>query len=200
MVRHICAKFLVRQSPTSAVRCQLHGRRVGHQISPPLVRSMSLARPSAGRPTGQIAQVGEITSPPPPFPLPPPPLAEPVDWVGNAWGGHIGIRLATADRPRLRTLTTIGTPVQGSRSGRSGPGLPLVDTLPAGRADRFMMNSSSDSLLGAESIAAQPDQAATIKDSFREADRKGMFHAMRSMMLHRNGIEDLLPGIRCPRW
>src|SRR6476469_5212769 len=38
-------------------------------------------------------------------------LTEPVDWVGNAWGGHVGIRLATGRR--LRTLTTIGTPVQG---------------------------------------------------------------------------------------
>ncbi len=39
-------------------------------------------------------------------------LTEPVDWVGNAWGGHVGIRLA-ARGSRLRTLTTIGTPVQG---------------------------------------------------------------------------------------
>ena len=37
-------------------------------------------------------------------------LTEPVDWVGNAWGGHVGIHLATGSR--LRTLTTIGTPVQ----------------------------------------------------------------------------------------
>jgi pimeloyl-ACP methyl ester carboxylesterase len=39
-------------------------------------------------------------------------LAEPVDWVGNAWGGHVGIRLASAERPRVRTLITIGTPIQ----------------------------------------------------------------------------------------
>src|SRR6476659_5654283 len=42
-------------------------------------------------------------------------LTEPVDWVGNAWGGHVGIRLATG--PRLRTLTTIGTPIQGFTMG-----------------------------------------------------------------------------------
>ena len=48
-------------------------------------------------------------------------LTEPVDWVGNAWGGHIGIQLAAAERPRLRTLTTIGTPVRASRYGRSSP-------------------------------------------------------------------------------
>ncbi len=42
-------------------------------------------------------------------------LTEPVDWVGNAWGGHVGIRLATGSR--LRTLTTIGTPIQGFTLG-----------------------------------------------------------------------------------
>ena len=42
-------------------------------------------------------------------------LSEPVDWVGNAWGGHVGIRLATGQR--LRTLTTIGTPIQGFTVG-----------------------------------------------------------------------------------
>ena len=25
-------------------------------------------------------------------------LTEPVDWVGNAWGGHVGIRLAHRHR------------------------------------------------------------------------------------------------------
>ena len=40
-------------------------------------------------------------------------LTEPVDWVGNAWGGHVGIQLAMRARPRVRTLTTIGTPVHG---------------------------------------------------------------------------------------
>ena len=39
-------------------------------------------------------------------------LTGPVDWVGNALGGHVGIHLA-ARGSRIRTLTTIGTPVQG---------------------------------------------------------------------------------------
>ena len=50
----------------------------------------------------------------------------------------------------------------------------------------FIMKQLFDSLLGAESVAAQPDQAETIMASFRDADRKGMLHAMRSMMLKRS--------------
>jgi pimeloyl-ACP methyl ester carboxylesterase len=124
-------------------------------------------------------------------------LTEPVDWVGNAWGGHIGIRLATG--ARLRTLTTIGTPIQGFTLGEKlRLAWPLVGMYRLTGANGFIMKQLFDSLLGAESIAAQPDQAETIKASFRDADRKGMFHAMRSMMLQRTGIEDLLGSIKVP--
>jgi pimeloyl-ACP methyl ester carboxylesterase len=124
-------------------------------------------------------------------------LNEAVDWVGNAWGGHIGIRLAIADR--LRTLTTIGTPIQGFTLGEKlTMAWPLVGMYRFAGPNGFIMKQLFESLLGAESIAAQPDQAETIKASFREADRKGMFHAMRSMMLHRTGIEDLLGSIKVP--
>ena len=46
-------------------------------------------------------------------------LDEAVDWVGNAWGGHVGIRFA-AERPaQCRSLITLGTPVAAlSRSER----------------------------------------------------------------------------------
>jgi pimeloyl-ACP methyl ester carboxylesterase len=39
-------------------------------------------------------------------------VVEPVDWVGNAWGGHVGILFATAWPRRCRSLVTIGSPVQ----------------------------------------------------------------------------------------
>lgn len=124
-------------------------------------------------------------------------LTEPVDWVGNAWGGHIGIRLAVSGR--LRTLTTIGTPVQGFTLGEKlTMAWPLVGMYRLTGANGLIVKQLFDSLLGAESIAAQPDQAATIMASFREANRKGMYHAMRSMMLHRTGIEDLLGNIKVP--
>jgi pimeloyl-ACP methyl ester carboxylesterase len=124
-------------------------------------------------------------------------LTEPVDWVGNAWGGHVGIRLATG--PRLRTLTTIGTPIQGFTVGEK-----LTKAWPLVTMHRFIgptdlvVKLLFDSLVGRDAIAAQPDQGATVMASFREADRSGMFHAMRSMMLQRTGIEHLLNDIKVP--
>lgn len=124
-------------------------------------------------------------------------LTEPVDWVGNAWGGHIGIRLATSSR--LKTLTTIGTPIQGfTLKEKLTKAWPLVQMYRLTGPTSFIVTQLFDSLIGKDSLVAQPDQSATVMASFREAARDGMFHAMRSMMLHRTGIEDLLGDIKVP--
>ena len=126
-------------------------------------------------------------------------LTEPVDWVGNAWGGHIGIRLAAAQRPLIRTLITIGTPVRAfTLREKLTKGWPLVQAYRFVGPARFITGQLSASLLGSEAVAVQPDQAATIIGSFRSADRNGMVHAMRSMMLHRAGIGNLLGNIKVP--
>jgi pimeloyl-ACP methyl ester carboxylesterase len=126
-------------------------------------------------------------------------LTEPVDWVGNAWGGHIGFRLATAERPRLRSLVTIGTPIEGfTRKEKLTKVWPLVELYRFVGPSKFLVNTLSDALLGADAVAEQPGQAAVIMDSFRAADRKVMLHAMRSMMLQRNGIAQLLPDVSVP--
>jgi pimeloyl-ACP methyl ester carboxylesterase len=124
-------------------------------------------------------------------------LTEPVDWVGNAWGGHVGIRLATGSR--LRTLTTVGTPIQGFTVGEKlTKAWPLVNMYHFFGPTGFVVKLLFDSLVGKDAIAAQPDQAATVMASFRDADRDGMLHAMRSMMLHRTGIEHLLGDVKVP--
>jgi pimeloyl-ACP methyl ester carboxylesterase len=96
-------------------------------------------------------------------------------------------------------LTTIGTPVRGFTLGENlTKGWPLVQMYRFTGPNGFLMKQLSDSLLGAEAVAAQPDQAATVMASFAEADRNGMWHAMRSTMLHRSGVEDLLSRIAVP--
>jgi pimeloyl-ACP methyl ester carboxylesterase len=125
-------------------------------------------------------------------------LTEPVDWVGNALGGHVGIHLA-AKGSRIRTLTTIGTPVQGfTLKEKLTKGWPLVVTYRFAGPIGFLKKQLSDSLLGPEAVATEPDQAATAISSFADADRDAMVHAMRSLMLRRNTVEDLLPRIAVP--
>lgn len=126
-------------------------------------------------------------------------IDEPVDWVGNAWGGHVGILLAATQPHRIRTLSTIATPVPAlSTRFRWTKAWPLVGLYRLSGPTRFLCAALMNDLLGPEAIAAQPNQAAVVADSFRRADRSGMFHAMRSMMLKRPSIGDRLPEVVAP--
>ena len=110
----------------------------------------------------------------------------PVDWVGNAWGGHVGIQLALRRSDRVRSLTTIGTPAHALRPGERWTKVwPLVQVYRVVGPASLLLTPLSEALVGSESLAAQPDQAATVMAAFIEADRNSMFHAMRSMMLRR---------------
>ena len=91
------------------------------------------------------------------------------------------------------------TPIEGfTLKEKLTKGWPLVELYRFVGPSKYLTRTLSDSLLGADAVAAQPDQAAVIMASFRAADRKGMFHAMRSMMLHRIGIANLLPYVSVP--
>lgn len=126
-------------------------------------------------------------------------LHDPVDWVGNAWGGHIGVHLAATEPTRLRTLATIGTPVAAfTRREKVFKALPLMALYRVTGANAFLVKQLSNSLLGSEVVAREPQRAAQTMDAFRRADRQAMVHAMRSMMLHRAGVEHLLPRIAVP--
>jgi pimeloyl-ACP methyl ester carboxylesterase len=126
-------------------------------------------------------------------------IDEPVDWVGNAWGGHVGILLAATQPRRIRTLTTIGTPVPSlSIRFRLTKAWPLVALYTLAGPTRFVCVALSDALLGSEAVAAQPEHAEAVIDAFRRADRRGMLHAMRSMMLHRPSLHDELRRIVAP--
>ena len=76
-------------------------------------------------------------------------LVEAVDWVGNAWGGHVGIRLATGHR--LRSLTTIGTPIAGFTVGEKlTKAWPLVGMYRLAGPTGLVVKLLFDSLVGRE--------------------------------------------------
>ena len=124
---------------------------------------------------------------------------EPVDWVGNAWGGHVGLQLAARPGNPLRTLVTIGTPVAAlTRRERAMKVLPLVQLYRVGGPSRFVVKGLSEALIGAEAQAAHPEQAARTMVAFRDAHRPSMLHAMNGLMLQRTGMDPLLPQITTP--
>jgi pimeloyl-ACP methyl ester carboxylesterase len=62
----------------------------------------------------------------------------------------------------------------------------------------LLLKAWSAPLLGPEALASQPDRSAAIVDSFATANREGMYHAMRSMMLSRPDMASDVARIDAP--
>jgi pimeloyl-ACP methyl ester carboxylesterase len=125
-------------------------------------------------------------------------LREPIDWLGNAWGGHVGVLFARAYPERCRSLATIGSPVHPlSRSARVTTGL-LVGLYGLVGPIGPLVKAVADALLGPGSAASNPQAASVVGRAFRRADRRGMYLAMRSAMLNRRDLRPLLPAIAAP--
>jgi pimeloyl-ACP methyl ester carboxylesterase len=125
-------------------------------------------------------------------------VSEPVDWVGNAWGGHVGITVAASRPRRVRSLVTIAAPLLPV-----GPWQRLTQTYPLALLyrltgpNRLITTALFDTLLSSEAIKAQPDRAADIISAFREADRESIRRTIRFM--HRwQPLTDKLPVVTAP--
>lgn len=122
-------------------------------------------------------------------------VGEPVDWVGNAWGGHVGIVFSAAQPDRCRSLVTIGTPVRAlTPAERRG----IVTLLPLYRflgPVRPLVKGLTDALLGPGS---DPRDARLVGDAFRRANRAGMHTAVRSVSLNRPDLTPALAAVTAP--
>jgi pimeloyl-ACP methyl ester carboxylesterase len=125
-------------------------------------------------------------------------ITEPIDWVGNAWGGHVGVLFAAAHPQRCQSLVTIGTPVHALAPSERrrisalvtlyrlvGPVGPLVKAVERG-------------LLSPQTRATDPDAVRLVSDALRRADRRGMHTAMLSVMLARPDLTPVLSDIAAP--
>lgn len=125
-------------------------------------------------------------------------IEEPVDWVGNAWGGHVGIVLAAEQPQRFRTLTTVGTPVHSyTLRGRAETRAMLALHRLFGPT-RFLRDSVTEALLSERTRAQDPAAVDLVRDCFTKADRAGLRNAVVSISLRRRDLGPLLPSIQVP--
>jgi pimeloyl-ACP methyl ester carboxylesterase len=119
------------------------------------------------------------------------------DWVGNAFGGHVGFALAT-DRPAvIRSLVAISSPAEAIPAGlRLQIGLlkPLLRVAgPVGPV--------RDAVVGAmltDASAADPRIRSVVVDSLQRPAKASMSLALRSFILDRTDVTEQLARIRVP--
>lgn len=125
-------------------------------------------------------------------------IGEPVDWVGNAMGGHVGIPFAAGYPGRCRTLATIGCPVYALRPPERRKIILLLRVYQLTGPVPPLVNPLTDALLGPGARTADPQAAALVGEAFRRASRRGMSGAIQSVSLHRPDLTPLLAKISAP--
>lgn len=125
-------------------------------------------------------------------------VTEPVDWVGNAWGGHVGLVVAARTPDRCRSVVTIGTPTQALTRRERAKIVPMVWAYRIAGPIPPLATAVMNVLLGKELSRTHPKQFEAVSRTFRQAPRRGMHQAMQSIMLHRRGLDPLLPRIEVP--
>ena len=125
-------------------------------------------------------------------------VAEPVDWVGNAWGGHVGVRFATECPHRVRSLVTLGTPFEAlsARERLRTRFLLLVHRLLG--PTKFIVDAVVETLLSPATRTSNPDAVAYVRSCFVEADPVRLRNAVVCISLRREAISALLAGITVP--
>lgn len=125
-------------------------------------------------------------------------IGEPVDWLGNAWGGHVGIVFAAARPGRCRTLTAIGAPVHALTPTERRRVALVASLYRICGPVRPVVNPLVDALLGPQARTDDPPGVAIVADAFRRADRRGMYAAIRWVSLDRPDLTPVLDTISTP--
>ena len=123
---------------------------------------------------------------------------EPVDWLGNAWGGHVGIVFAGRWPDRCRTLVTLGSPVQSLTLVERARTISLLIAYrllgPAG----FIRRGTAAILLSARTRAQDPAAIALVDDALLQANSAGLRNAIVSISLRRPDLTQPLSAISVP--
>lgn len=120
----------------------------------------------------------------------------PVDWIGNAFGGHVGMDLATAPTA-LRSLVAISSPTEPiARDLRRkiallGPLLRLAG--PVGPVREAVVSA-----MLTEASAATPGIRDTVTASLERPTKASMSLALRSFIIDRLDVTDRLGEIAVP--
>jgi pimeloyl-ACP methyl ester carboxylesterase len=118
-----------------------------------------------------------------------------VDWIGNAWGGHVGVVLAARAPARIRTLAALSSPMQALR--------PLERIRLGALVGVFGITGWTPWLVGAVVDAlvlpsASSDTKRYVADAVQRPDPAAMHRAIRSVALGRPSLVERLPSITAP--
>lgn len=121
-----------------------------------------------------------------------------IDWVGNAWGGHVGVEFATGQPQRCRSLIAIGAPIAALSGRERVRTYLLLAAYGAFGPVELVLSGVTDALLSAHTRLHDVEAVELVRDSLRGADRRMLRNAVVSISLQREALADLLPALGTP--
>ena len=125
-------------------------------------------------------------------------IEESVDWVSNAWGGHVGLIFTAMWPERCRTLVTLGNPIEGLSQAERLRTIGLLVAYrvlgPAG----FIRKGVVDTMLSPKTRAHDPAAIALLDEFLIHAKRGPLQNAIVSVSLRRPDLTNRLASVSVP--
>ncbi len=125
-------------------------------------------------------------------------ITEPVDWVGNAWGGHTGLVYAARHPERVRTLTTIATLLPQVSGLLRMQMHALLTTHRLLGMQKFMIGPMLNTLLSSHTQSTDDEAVHYIKTCIGSMAPQAFQSTMASIMLDRPDLTDICRSLTVP--
>jgi pimeloyl-ACP methyl ester carboxylesterase len=125
-------------------------------------------------------------------------VGEPVDWVGNAWGGHVGLVVAADWPDRCRSVAAFGTPIAALSPRERRRTQLLLGLYRLLGPSPTIVEATTAVLLSPRTIERNPGAVALVRDCLRSADRRMLRNAIVSISMRRPDLADTLGRISQP--
>lgn len=111
-----------------------------------------------------------------------------IDWLGNAWGGHVGLHLAATRPDLMRTLVAVSAPTHPIGPMLRSKVRMLLPLYRAFGASGVVGSTITESLLTDHTRRHDPAGLELVLGPLRAADRRAMSRAVHTAILRRTDL------------
>ena len=124
--------------------------------------------------------------------------AGPVDWLGSAWGGHVGLQLAAARPELVRSLITVSTPVQAASPSMRRQVRMLLPLYRAIGMRGPVRQGLLDGMLTDHTRRSDPEAVDALVAPMSRANRGAIARTVHSGVLNRTDLAWAAARVGCP--
>src|SRR5450755_626710 len=123
--------------------------------------------------------------------------AGPVDWLGSAWGGHVGLHLAAARPELVRSLITVSTPVKAASPSMRRQVRMLLPVYRAIGMRGPVRQGLLDGMLTDLTRRTDPEAVDALVAPMSRANRAAIARTVHSAVLNRTDLAWATARVRC---